>query len=123
LRNLKDLHPSSHGKLRYDLIPTEGVDGAALALTIGAVKHAPRGWETGADWGHYFRATLSHLWAFWRGEEYDTDGKHHLDGAIASAMILRAMVARRIGTDDRKLTAKAKRFIADKMKNLARGQR
>jgi hypothetical protein len=92
------------------------MEALAFGFTIGAKKHAPNGWQTGGSWGHYFGAIMRHAWLFWRGQEYDADGKHHLDGLLCSAAILRAMVARRIGDDSRTLTLRERRSIAAKIK-------
>lgn len=90
------------GKPRYDLVPWEAVEGIAVAMTAGAKKYGERNWEKGLSWGRLFAATLRHLVAWIRGQNVDpTDGKHHLDGALASLAMLRATVARNIGTDDR----------------------
>ena len=94
---------SDINKLRIDLVPPEGIEGAAAAFQEGLARHGERDWEkNGCHWGSVFGGLMRHAWAWWRGEEFDSDGKHNLDGAIACAMMLKAMSVRRIGTDTRK---------------------
>lgn len=89
-------------KLRMDLIPPEIMEGLAKALTYGANKYTPRNFEKGMDWGRVFGAAMRHLWAFWRGEEFDQEsGLHHLESALFSIGALYVYVKRNIGKDDR----------------------
>ncbi len=90
------------GKLRYDLIPAEAVEGLARVLTFGAKKYAPRNWEKGMSWGRVFGALMRHLWAWWRGEDKDPEtGFSHLDHAACCIAFLQTYEVRRIGADDR----------------------
>jgi hypothetical protein len=103
LIHLKDLSARTERKLRFDLIPHEAMQGIALGFTIGAEKHAPNGWQTGGDRAHYYGAILRHANAWLAGQEFDTDGKHHMDGVMCSAAILRAMCARGIASRRRSI--------------------
>jgi hypothetical protein len=89
-------------KIRYDLLPPEGVEAVAVILTGGAVKYTARNWEQGMDWSRPFGACLRHLFAWWRGEDRDPDtGKSHLWHAATNIFFLIAYEARGSGTDDR----------------------
>jgi hypothetical protein len=89
-------------KVRYDLLPPEGVEAVAVILTGGAAKYTARNWEQGMDWSRPFGACLRHLFAWWRGEDRDPDtGKSHLWHAATNVFFLIAYEARGSGTDDR----------------------
>lgn len=93
------------GKPRMDLLAPEFLFGTAEVLRFGAAKYAERNWEQGMSWGRCFGALMRHLWAWWSGEEIDREsGLPHLDHASCCLMFLRAYSARKIGTDDRKIT-------------------
>jgi hypothetical protein len=90
------------GKVRYDLLPPEGVHAVAVILTGGAAKYAPRNWELGMDWSRPFGACLRHLFAWWGGENRDPDtGRSHLWHAACNLFFLIAYEKRGKGTDDR----------------------
>lgn len=70
------------GKLRYDLMSVQANEGLVRVLTFGANKYEPRNWERGIGFGRVFGAAMRHLWAWWRGEDYDPEsGLHHLHHA------------------------------------------
>lgn len=90
------------GKARYELIPTEALQGLAEVLTFGAEKYDPRNWEKGMDWGRVFGALQRHLWAWWNGEDTDPEtGMSHLHHAACCVAFLQTYEARGIGNDDR----------------------
>jgi hypothetical protein len=90
------------GKIRYDLIPPEALEGLAWILTFGATKYGDRNWEKGMNWGRPFAALMRHMWAWWRGEEKDTEtGKSHLWHAITNIAFLITYEQRKTGKDDR----------------------
>ncbi|WP_077218249.1 dATP/dGTP diphosphohydrolase domain-containing protein [Acidithiobacillus albertensis] len=91
------------GKPRYDLLPGDALDQIAQVLTYGATKYSPRNWESGMAWGRLYAALMRHCWAFWRGEDTDSEtGMHHMAHAGACILLLLASVGRGIGTDDRR---------------------
>lgn len=69
------------GKLRYDLMVWELVEGITAVLTYGAKKYAPHNWKhvKGRRW-RYFGALMRHLLTWWfKGEKLDQDtGLSHL---------------------------------------------
>ena len=73
-------------KVRYDLIPEQVITLLAMVYTRGAEKYADNNWWKGLEWSHCYRAALGHIFAFWRGEEFDLGprgtGLHHLGQAI-----------------------------------------
>jgi hypothetical protein len=61
------------GKTRYDLIPPEPLEILSKIYTIGASKYSENNWRKGIKWSRVFSAVMRHLWAFWRGEDYDKE--------------------------------------------------
>lgn len=89
-------------KARFDLLPTEFLEGTAEILSFGAAKYGDRNWELGMRWGRPFAALMRHLWAWWRGEENDPEsGMSHLKHAACNIAFLMVYSARKSGTDDR----------------------
>lgn len=89
-------------KVRVDLVPPEGVEAAARAFGFGAGKYEPWNWAKGMAWLRLYGAVVRHLLAWLGREETDPEsGLNHLDHALASLMMLRTSVARRLGSDDR----------------------
>lgn len=85
------------GKLRYDLIPPEALQGLALVYTIGAKKYEDRNWEKGIGYSRIYGALMRHTQAFVLGEDMDPDGQHHLDSVSWCAFALRTYEARGMG--------------------------
>lgn len=95
-----------NGKVRYDLLPPEGVNAVAVILTLGAEKYSARNWELGMDWSRPFGACLRHLFAWWGGEDRDPDtGKSHLWHAACNLFFLITYEKRGVGKDDRPVVA------------------
>lgn len=88
------------GKLRYDLIAPEALEGLAKVYTIGAKKYGDRNWENGIDFSRVYSALQRHAWVWWAGEEFDPDGQHHLDSVMWNAATLRAFIARGMSAHD-----------------------
>jgi hypothetical protein len=89
-------------KPRWDLLPFDALDEVAIVLCYGAKKYAPRNWEKGMAWCRLLGAALRHLssWALGR-ETDDESGLPHLAHAACCALMLLALVKRRVGADDR----------------------
>lgn len=89
-------------KIRTDLVPTDVVEELTKVLTLGAKKYSDRNWEKGMRWGRPYAAALRHLFAWWRGEDYDPEtGLSHLAHALCCVTFLLAYSLRKIGEDDR----------------------
>ena len=90
------------GKTRYDLLAPDALEAIAQVFTYGAQKYAPRNWEQGMDWGRLYAALQRHLWAFWGGEDTDSEtGMPHLAHAGACVVMLLSHYQRGLGTDTR----------------------
>jgi hypothetical protein len=71
------------GKLRYDLIPPHALEELAKVYTQGAEKYGEYNWSKGITWSRIFAAIMRHLWAFWKGEDIDSDsGISHVTHAM-----------------------------------------
>lgn len=81
------------GKPRWDLLPFEALAVVVAVLTFGARKYAPDNWRSVEGWRwRYFRAALSHLAAWWRGEKLDPEsGLPHLAHAACCVLFLLAL--------------------------------
>jgi len=93
---------NDQGKLRLELVPVESINAIARAMTYGAKKYGDWNWAKGIAHTRLFGAALRHMWAYFRGEDYDQEsGNHHLDHALASLAMLRASIDNSLGEDDR----------------------
>lgn len=77
------------GKPRFELLSPEFLAGVSKVLAFGAAKYGDRNWEHGLSFARYFGAAMRHLWAWWGGEENDTEsGLPHLAHAACCLMYL-----------------------------------
>ena len=91
-------------KLQYELFPPSLAE-VARVFTIGAKKYGDRNWEKGLTWGRVFSAMMRHAWAWWWGENTDTqDGQHHLASVAWAALVLMHYESTNTGIDDRAST-------------------
>jgi hypothetical protein len=86
---------------RFDLIPGEPLWELAEVYGRGAKKYADNNWAKGYSWRLSFGALNRHLWAWWRGEERDELGNHHLAQVAWHAFTLLWFQKYKRGTDDR----------------------
>lgn len=76
------------GKLRYDLIPVDAIEGIAEALTMGAAKYGDHNWQ-GIDPERYYAALFRHLIAWRKGEIDDPEsGLNHLKHVLVNTVFL-----------------------------------
>jgi hypothetical protein len=91
-----------NGKLRLDLISIPALNGVAEILGNGVFKYGERNWEKGMSWSRCFGALLSHLFAWWIGEDIDKEsGLPHINHAFCNLMFLVHYAKLSIGNDDR----------------------
>jgi hypothetical protein len=89
-------------KPRLDLLPPAAMEAIADGLAFGASKYGANNWCRGARWGRYYAALLRHLWAWWRGEDNDSEsGLSHLAHAGCCLMFLMEYQRNGWGSDDR----------------------
>lgn len=63
------------GKLRFDLISPDALEGLAEILIFGATKYSPRNWEKGINFSRLYASTLRHLHSFWQGSDIDYESR------------------------------------------------
>lgn len=77
------------GKPRMDLLSPYALEEIAKVMTFGASKYGDNNWRGGILWSRVFGALLRHVWAFWRGEDKDSEtGLSHLAHAGCCVMFL-----------------------------------
>lgn len=78
------------GKLRFDLIEPQFLEGLAAILTLGATKYSAANWKNcPAPFERYYAALQRHLVAFAKDQRADPEsGLSHLYHAAACLMFL-----------------------------------
>ena len=90
------------GKLRYDLVPQDALEGMVKVLSLGAEKYGERNWENGMKWMRCVGSLFRHMALWLMGEDFDKEtGLSHLDHVSCNAFFLSAYSKRGIGADDR----------------------
>lgn len=92
------------GKVRFDLLPQEALEGAARVLMFGATKYDENNWRKGIQYRRVWNGIQRHLWAWLRREDLDLEsGINHLHHAACGVMFLQTFIATgRRALDDRK---------------------
>ena len=81
------------GKLMYELMPKEALEGVVRVLTYGANKYAPHNWKKVTPVYRYYGALLRHLEAARTGEWTDAEsGLPHLDHAMCCLVFMRELL-------------------------------
>jgi hypothetical protein len=86
---------------RFDLIPAHALEEIACVYGRGAQKYSDDNWRKGYSWRLSFGALMRHAWAFWRGEERDELGNHHLACVAWHCFTMMTFERFGLGTDDR----------------------
>lgn len=101
LKNEKALKYDAQ-KARTDLLSTLAMEEIAKVLAYGAKKYAADNWRLGMSWRRLLGAAIRHIFAFLRGEDYDSEtGLSHLAHAGCCIMFLLEYQCTGNGTDDR----------------------
>ena len=94
-----------YGKDRVELLPKDALRTAASAFAYGLQKYGPWNWAEHArdwEWMQLVGSTLRHIFAWESRDNIDEEaGLHHLDMAIADLLMLRSLILRGVGTDNR----------------------
>lgn len=92
----------------FSFIPLRVLIGVGKAMFEGGWKYGKHNYrESGVRASVYLDATVcGHLMPFMEGQDFDENGMHHLDKAIASLMVLRDAQLGSNWIDDRPLAAK-----------------
>lgn len=92
----------NEGKLRYDLINPQALEGLVKVFTFGAQKYAPRNWEKGMAWSKVIASLKRHLAAIEKGEDIDQEsGFLHADHLQWNSHVLSAYYSIYPQGDDR----------------------
>lgn len=75
----------NEGKLRYDLIPTEGIEELAKVFTYGAEKYGIDNWRKGLSWRECIASAKRHIAALEAGNDYNMDDDPSLLHAACAA--------------------------------------
>lgn len=100
------------------LLPPDSLEEIAKVFTYGAHKYSEWNWAAGFKWSRIYSALLRHLNAFWKGEDFDEVGNHHLACAGCNVMMLLSHALRNIGEDDRLKIVDKSDSIESDYKNL-----
>lgn len=96
------------GKAPWHLLPPDALNEIVLVLEFGARKYGDRNWERGMAWSRPFSALMRHMWAWWRGEDFDPEtGYSHLAHAACCILFLMTYRGRATGVDDRPISCTA----------------
>lgn len=89
-------------KMRFDLIPAEGLLELARVYTVGAAKYDDNNWRKGMPFSKCI-ASLERHWNLWKsGKEVDKEmGTAHLAQVAWNAFTLLTYCLTKTGTDDR----------------------
>lgn len=89
------------GKIRYNLVPAEGLELVAKTMTFGAHKYKDRNWELDCEHSRRLDSAMRHIEADRLGERDDKEtGLPHFAHAAAQLLMILSMRARGLGTDD-----------------------
>lgn len=87
------------GKVRWHLVPWDGMQAVADIFEKGAHLYSPRNWEKGLSYSEVFDSLQRHLLSWYRGEDRDPlSGMLHLAHATWNALALLTFTVR--GRDD-----------------------
>ena len=77
------------GKVQLHLLPFESLAKVAQVLEFGAKRYGNFNWSSGIKYSRLFSACLRHLFAWWRGQTYDSEtGITHLAHAACCILFL-----------------------------------
>jgi hypothetical protein len=87
--NLQEGTKFDDGKVPLDLWSPDALIATAQVLAFGAEKYEPYNWAKGIKYSRVFAALLRHLWAWFRGEQFDSETNlNHLAHAMCCLMFL-----------------------------------
>lgn len=91
------------GKLRWTLLPWDGLEEVVKVLEYGSQKYDARNWEQGMDWSRNPDACLRHFVRWWQfKEDYAPDsGLHHMAHHTCDSLFTLTYILRNRGKDDR----------------------
>ena len=106
MTQMKDTNPKDAVGIRkspLSALPIRVLWRVGLAMLEGALKYGRHNYRAaGVRASVYFDASLRHKFAWWEGEDIDSDSLlHHLDKELACLMVLRDSILQGNWVDDR----------------------
>ena len=84
------------GKLRYDLLPIDALEGLAQIFTYGSMKYEDYNWLKSEHPERYYAAMMRHLAEVQRGNYIDPESKLlHIDHALTCLVMYRELLKKR----------------------------
>lgn len=100
------------GKSRLELLSIPAMRSTAEVMAFGAKKYDAHNWRKGFEWSRLYGAALRHLTSHMEGENTDPEsGLSHLAHAACCIMFLQEHEIRKLGKDDRYVTAEKTTII------------
>jgi hypothetical protein len=89
-------------KMRFDLLPIEGLIELTRVYDSGALKYDDNNWRKGMPWSKVYRPIFSHLFKWLSGQTIDKEtGCHHLAMVAWNCLTLVVYQLHGLGKDDR----------------------
>lgn len=81
------------GKLRYDLLPIDALEGIAQIFTYGSLKYDDNNWLKSEHPDRYYAAMMRHLAQIRKGNQIDAESKLlHIDHALTCLVMYRELL-------------------------------
>jgi len=87
--------------MRYDLIPTRGIEEVHKVLNSKLDKYEPGQWKHGMKWTEVLSSLKKHLLEFEKGEDYTSEGNLSIAEVATNALILAEYFSINPAGDDR----------------------
>ena len=87
--------------MRYDLIPTRGIEAVHKVLNSKLDKYEPGQWKHGMKWTEVLSSLKKHLLEFEKGEDYTPEGNLSIAEVATNALILAEYFSINPAGDDR----------------------
>lgn len=90
------------GKVRFSLLPFDGLTEVAKVFEFGAKKYGRNNWKRGLQYSRLVDATFRHLMAVVQKQDVDPESGHlHAAHAVANLLMLLSFMQSGGGHDDR----------------------
>jgi len=84
---------ADEGKLRYDLLPVDALEGLAQIFTYGSLKYNDNNWLKSEYPERYYAAMMRHLTQVRKGNQIDAESKLlHIDHALTCLVMYRELL-------------------------------
>lgn len=100
------------GKIRYDLLPVQGILEVNKVFTDKLKQHGKNEWKYGIPWTEVLSALKKHLMRFEAGEDYNEEGRLNIAEVAMNALILSEFYSIYPQGDDRVIAPVNKPIVA-----------